>query len=102
MARGFEVLRVEFDQQELDQLFDALPSSAANGLNQEQFVASIRGELPWFSTSKKMMFAFREMVLKARMFREMFGVFDREGEGEIGTDAFGSAITMMFGWRPTR
>ena len=66
------------------------------GMNQEQFVAAICGELPWFVTGKRMLFTFRswtacvargglthvscrEMVLKARMFKEMFGLFDRDG-----------------------
>ena len=29
------------------------------GMNQEQFVAAICGELPWFVTGKRMLFTFR-------------------------------------------
>lgn len=47
-------------------------------------------------------FAVRQMIIKARMYREMFAVFDRDGEGAITAEELGTTISALFGWRPTR
>lgn len=44
----------------------------------------------------------RRFVPRMRYFLDSFTLFDEDGEGEISADGLGTAISKLFGWRPTR
>lgn len=79
VSRAFSLLKVETTMNEVDELFSLsskhdLEPGEEEGLSFSDFITAI-----YESNSFKL----NQLVLKARMYREMFALFDRDGQGGL-------------------
>lgn len=67
-------------------------------------VSTDNNKLSYTSWSKRVLKIqqLKPLLLEARMWRELFSVFDRDGEGHISAEELRFTISKLFGWRPTR
>lgn len=88
-ARTAEPDQCTYDEFEVSLLPPLLRALSCTGCSQELI----------FSSS---LLSLHKFVLVVRTYKDMFGVFDRDGNGVMSARELGKGLTKLFRWRPTQ